>query len=89
MLQTISEALGACDSEVHARLLPTIESERALMFAAAAYQLREQLGADHPKARVLAVLAREHRTAADAAIPHRLRLTRTTQRRHDASVGRW
>ena len=38
------------------------------MFATAAYELREQLGADHPKARVLAVLAREHRSAADAAI---------------------
>lgn len=67
VLAAVGAAIVACDSATTARLMPFIEGQRALCFATAAFHLRDAHGPDHPQARMFAVLAREHRSAHEAA----------------------
>lgn len=67
LLGAIVEARNSCDAATMARLQRHFDAERAVMFGQAAFELRAARSAEDPEARVFAILAREHRQAAEAA----------------------
>lgn len=67
LLASILDARNSCDAATLTRLQRHFEAERAVMFGQAAFELRAARGPDDPEARVFAILAREHRQAAEAA----------------------
>ncbi len=67
LIAAVVAARDAADSASSTRLAATVEAWRAYTFGTVAYGIREERGPDEPAGRVFAILAAEHRQAAEAA----------------------